>query len=255
MTDHTGPDLTYDLSLLRKSEQKWNKSAGLRHVYGDFYQEIRNRMLPGPSLELGSGIGKSREFLPGIVTSDLTQTSYVDRVCSAYEICLPSTGQWSNIIAVDVLHHLCRPMDFFASATKALAPGGRIILLEPAATFFGKAFYKTFHAEPIKPDRIKPPFEFPPDLRDGTFANMGMAFSLFCIHKKETTKLLNARQMRITETVFRDILAYPMTGGYSGLQLAPQFVLKSLLALERLLPQLLLRRLGIRMLVMIEKDP
>lgn len=257
MGDETGPHLTYDLGLLRKSEEKWKHSAGLRTVYGSIFEMIRSRMVPGPSLELGSGIGNLKERIPDIITSDLVKTPYVDRACSAYDIPPPqaegSGDHWANIIAMDVLHHLCRPMDFFASAAAALRPGGRIVLMEPAATPFGRLFYTLFHPEPIAPARIRTPFVLPPDTEDGEFANMGMAVALFHRERGACEGKLRELGLDVLEIQYRDFLAYPLTGGYSGHQLAPVPILKCLLWTERKLPQWLLSLLGLRMLVVLQK--
>ncbi len=251
--DTSAPEITYDLGLLAKSEEKWSKSAALRFLYGDLYREMAERMVPGSTLELGSGIGRIKDFLPGVVTSDLVKTPYVDQACSAYDIDPPEEGQWANILALDVLHHLCRPFDFFASASRTLAPGGRIILVEPAATPFGRLFYKAVHPEPIEPSRIQPPFVMEPDSPDGEFANMGMGVALFRQHEGETAERLRPLELRPLSVSFRDFAAYPLTGGYAGKQLAPKLLIQGLAAMEHLLPQALLRILGLRMVVALEK--
>ncbi|MGC9451532.1 MAG: class I SAM-dependent methyltransferase [Oceanipulchritudo sp.] len=256
MGDETGPHLTYDLALLRKSEEKWKHSAGLRAVYGSIFETIHSRMVPGPALELGSGIGNLKERIPDVITSDLVKTPYVDRACSAYDVPPPDAqgkGGWGNIIAMDVLHHLCRPMDFFASAAAALRPGGRIILMEPAATPFGRLFYSLVHPEPIAPAKIRPPFVLPPDSEDGEFANMGMAVALFRQNLAASRERLSEWGLEISEIRYRDVLAYPLTGGYSGRQMASVSVLKALLWGEGNLPQWLLSLLALRMLVVLQK--
>ena len=52
---------------------------------------------------------------------------------------------------------------------------------------------------------------------------------------------------------YRDVLAYPATGGFSRRSLLPAGLVRALLAAEGALPQPVLRRLGLRMLVVIEK--
>ena len=249
------PPITYDLDLLESSQAKWRRSAGLRTVYGSIFAGISSRMVDGPALELGSGIGNIKSFIPEVVTSDLIKTGHVDIACSAYDIRPPESGQWANIIAVDMLHHLCRPMDFFHSAAGVLRDDGRIILVEPAATAFGRAFYTLFHAEPIQPSCIQPPFEMAPDNEDGEYANMGMGISLFRLKAADCNRRLAALGLETVEVAYRDLLAYPLSGGYSGPQMAPAFLLRRLLAVERFLPQVLLRWLALRMVIVIRKLP
>ena len=118
---HINPELTYDLRLLSDSLSAWQRSAGLRAVYAKLYQAIRSRCVEGRSLELGAGIGVSKLFFDDVVTSDVAQTPYVDCAMSAYAIASSEGGAWANIFAIDMLHHLMRPMDFFASAARAAA--------------------------------------------------------------------------------------------------------------------------------------
>lgn len=256
MIDRHDTDQTYDLSLLRKSEEKWEKSGGLRLVYGSMYASIQNHMVEGDSLELGSGIGGIKAFIPDVVTTDLAKTPYVDRVCSAYEIVPPSNdekGKWANIIAVDVLHHLRQPMTFFEEASRMLEQGGRLLLMEPAGTPFGRLFYGLFHQEPISPKEIVPPFEFQPNQGPIEFANMAMGTSLFVQHRERVGKALAEVDLELATLQFRDLLAYPLTGGYSSPQMLPTSVLKGILSMEKRLPQWVLQWMALRVLIVLEK--
>lgn len=246
---------TYDLGLLEQSAQKWRSSTGLQLVYADIYREIADHLPDGPALELGSGIGNGKEFIPHLVTSDIDKTPYVDRAENAYDISPDNSGQpWAGIIAVDVLHHLRKPFAFFASASKALRPGGRILLTEPAATAFGRIFYGLFHHEPMQPALIQPPFEFAPNGPGEEFANMGMGVGLFRRKREETDKRLADIGLRAVSITCRDVLAYPLSGGYSKPQLLPTPVIKAILAADKSLPQCILKRTGLRMLIVIEKN-
>ena len=65
---------------------------------------------------------------------------------------------------------------------------------------------------------------------------------------------LESLGLRLVELKFRDVLAYPLTGGYSGPQMAPAFLLKGLLVLEKQLPQWLLKLLALRMVIVLERS-
>jgi len=226
-------EITYNLELLQKSQEMWEKSYGLRAVYLELYRDIQAVCLPGASLELGSGIGVSKQFIADAVTSDITKTPYVDCAMSAYDVGAPANNLWGNIFALDVLHHLRFPLRFLESAASKLKKGGRIILIEPAATFGGTVFYKCFHQEPIERQKITKPFKFEPNGINGQFANMGMAVGAFRDHKDELDKILNTMGLKVTEICYRDLLAYPLTGGYSRGQLAPTCMIQILLKLEK----------------------
>jgi SAM-dependent methyltransferase len=188
-----------------------------------------------------------------VVTSDVFQPPYVDLKMSAYDIKPPEVGFWANIFAIDVLHHLMTPLDFLQSAASALAPGGRLILVEPAATMGGCLFYRLFHPEPVESGKIGPPFEFSPNGPGGGFANMGMGVALFRTHKAEMRRLLAEMGLICESVVYRDVLAYPATGGYSKPQLLPTRSIRCLLSIEKRLPQAMLRSLGLRMRIVLRK--
>jgi SAM-dependent methyltransferase len=221
-------------------------------VYERLFERIRPHCRSGATLELGSGIGASKDLLPGVVTSDRVKTPYVDRAVSCYAV--ERSGLWTNIVAVDVLHHLCFPLRLFASAAEALESGGRLLLVEPAATPWGRVFYRLFHHEPIRLEEVRPPFAFAKNGADNRFANMAMAYALFVREEGELGSYLTPLGLRLRELVFFDLLAYPLSGGYSKPQLVPTGVLRWLLWAEALLPGTVLRVLALRMLLVLEKD-
>lgn len=247
------PEITYDLSLLERSFRAWESSPALREFYAELYEAVGECCSEGPTLEIGSGIGVSRDFIDGVVTSDVVQTPYVDRQMSAYEIKLPDSGYWTNVFAIDVLHHLMTPLRFLQSAANALAHDGRLILVEPAATMGGRLFYRLFHPEPAAPRQINAPFEFNPNAPDGGFANMGMGVALFRDHLEEVQSLLTGMGLICESVAYRDLLAYPATGGYSKPQLLPSGCIRALLCMEKRLPQALLRCFGLRMQIVLRK--
>lgn len=245
-------ECTYDIELLERSAEKWKASPGLRAVYHDMFAQMRAHAAAGPAIELGSGVGVLRESIPDVVVSDVIRTHYVDTVVSAYEI--ESTQRiWSTIYAFDVLHHLREPFRFFTSAARSLRVGGRIVLMEPAATWGGRAFYSLVHPEPIKARCLASPYVFPADDAAGTFANMAMAWVLFVRDRREVDERLAGIGLRRVAVLFRDGIAYPATGGLSRPQMLPTLGLRLLLRIERILPQAFWRRFGLRMLIVLEK--
>jgi len=244
---------TYDLALLENSWRKWRSSTAVRMVYENIYRDMASRANPGRAVEIGSGCGTAREFIPGIVTTDICRTPFVDYAASAYEIETVPDGPWATIYALDVLHHLRKPVEFFASAARALAPGGRIIICDPAATPWGRVFYNVFHHEPMIPAKIVPPYCFPADSAAGDFANMAMAEMFFGRSRSNFRELLLPLGLKIKSVSYRDLVAYPATGGLSRRVLLPVALLRIVLRMENRLPQFVLRFAGLRMIVVVEK--
>lgn len=245
----SAPEQTYDLGHLAPSLAKWRRSPALRAVYADIFAAMGAACVPGPTLELGSGIGIAREFFPDWVTSDVVATPHAPRAVSAYEI---PAENWANVAAFDVFHHLREPLRFLGSAAAALRPGGRIVLAEPAGTPGGRLFYRLVHPEPCRPGDVVPPYVFAAQA-DGLFANMGMAHALFGWQPPAFQAELDRLGLRVVSVRYRDVLAYPATGGFSQPALLPAAVLRALLRLESWLPQAILRLVALRMVVVLEK--
>lgn len=227
------------------------KSSGLRLVYRSIFAELMKYAGNGTVLDIGAGVGFLKIDHPNVTTSDVVKTPFVDCAVSAYDI-EASGCLWDAIVAMDVLHHLREPLRFLASASRSLKPGGRIVLIEPAATAFGRWFYRRFHHEPCLPGQLAAPYRFEADDADGNFANMGMGWALFQRDRDAMEKQLEGMGLTVRSVFYRDLFAYPATGGLSHRQFLPTWVLKGFLGVERVLPQWVLRRTGLRMLIVLE---
>jgi SAM-dependent methyltransferase len=143
-----------DAALSSLHRQIIIKKKFLRRIYVDFYGELMNAVGYSPDktiIELGSGGGFLKELFPTIITSDVLQLSSVDRIFSA--MAMPfDDGALDAIVMVDVLHHIPDVRAFFREATRCLKPGGRMAMIEPANTCWGRFIYTHFHHEGFDPN-------------------------------------------------------------------------------------------------------
>jgi SAM-dependent methyltransferase len=124
----------------------------LRRIYADWYKLIRSRISPGGGyvLEIGSGGGYFGEFVPEAVQSELFFCANVHIVTDACELPF-APGSLKAIVMTDVFHHIPKPESFLREAVRCLAPGGRIIMVEPWVCRWSKLVYSRFHHEPFQP--------------------------------------------------------------------------------------------------------
>jgi SAM-dependent methyltransferase len=125
----------------------------LRRLYTEWYERMIRLVpeagtRPGDILELGSWGGFLKELLPECITSEVFPAPGVDRVLSAEELPF-GDGALRAILMIDVLHHIPDVRIFFKEAQRTLVPGGRIIMLEPWNTFWGRFVYTHLHHEPF----------------------------------------------------------------------------------------------------------
>lgn len=229
----------------------WQEKAVLRQIYQDYYQRITEVACEGRSLEIGGGSGNLKQYLKDVISTDIIQTPWLDASCDAQA--LPFAKQtFNNIIAVDVLHHIERPIRFFQEANRILKPGGRIILIEPAITGFSWFFYHFLHQEPVvlKADPLENSPQNPH--RNPFDANQAIPELLFGKYLAAFKKSFPSLSL-ISKHYF-NFCCYPLSGGFKKWCFIPQKAVSGFLRFEKIFEKSLGKYLGFRMLVVIQKD-
>lgn len=237
--------------LIDKNHGLWRRKPILRTVYADLYRAMQGHLsaAPGRNLELGSGMGTIGEVLPDCLRTDLFHYPWLDAVENAYSLSF-ANGSISNLLMVDVFHHLRYPGNALKEFQRVLTPGGRLILMEPGLGLMGRIIYGWMHVEPVghaKDATWFAPEGWSPSEMD-YYAAQGNATWIFTTNQfsKELESWKIVKIQRIAA------LAYAASGGYSGPQLYPSAAYPLLKLLEkalRLLPAVFTTRL----LVVLEK--
>ena len=125
-----------------------NKALGL--IYKEWYLAIKKQMSSqkGLNIELGSGPGFIKEVIPEMITSDILLNSNVDMNLNALDIGIRYENKVSNLILINVFHHINDIESFLYSATNALVHKGRIILIEPSNNIWSRLIYTLSPHEP-----------------------------------------------------------------------------------------------------------
>lgn len=125
----------------------------LRQIYREWYAAIVAALPAGekPVLELGSGAGFLKDFIPGLITSEVFWCSGVSTVLDGQRLSFPD-GALRGIVMTNVLHHLPQSRRFFAEATRCLQPDGVIVMIEPWVTRWSRLVYTRLHHEPFRPE-------------------------------------------------------------------------------------------------------
>lgn len=242
------------LERFAQHRRAWDTNAALRTLYGDWYARIAAELPPatlGPRVELGSGPGFARTFIPDIELTDLVKAPWHDREVSA-EALPYGDATLGGIVLFDVLHHVPNPRAFFAEATRALKPGGRIVMCEPYISPLSYPIYKFFHDEPVAMfvDPLAPAAEANGD-RDPFDSNQAIPTLLFGRARAAFERDFPALAVRSVERLAGP--SYAASGGFKRAAFLPQAMWSMLHSLEARLPEAAFGLVGFRLLATIEK--
>jgi SAM-dependent methyltransferase len=243
------------LARFEEHRRAWQANPALRISYATWYERVR-RALPAQELgawvEVGSGPGFAREFIPGLLLTDVVKAPWHDRLMSADHLPF-ADGELGALVLFDVLHHLAKPMAFFVEATRALRPGGRLILCEPYISPLSHWVYRRFHEEPV--DMSVDPFVDAHDggeAKDPFTSNQATPTLMFCRDGARKFRRLFPKLVPMVVERFAG-MAYPASGGFSRRPLLPLVLWKVLFGVEKILPRALFRLLGFRVFVVLER--
>ena len=214
--------------ILQQQLAAWERKPCLRRLYHGWFETIRAALRTGPTLEVGAGIGKFKEYLPGVITLDISKTPWTDLVGDAQRLPVRA-GALANIVLFDVLHHLPRPALFFSEALRVLRPGGRVIVMDPYLSPFSWPVYRWLHQEgadlacdPLGEEKVCSDVPFD--------SNQAVATLLFFRQPERFARAFPALPIVRRERLA--MLAYPLSGGFSGRAWLPDSLLARLADLE-----------------------
>lgn len=203
--------------ILREQLAAWERKPCVRRMYRGWFEAMRREMPPGPALEVGAGIGKFKESVPGVLTLDIERTPWTDMVGDAQRLPVRD-GALASIVLFDVLHHLPRPALFFAEALRALRPGGRVLIMDPYVSPASYPVYRWLHPEPV--DLGCDPLGEACLCSDRPFdSNQAVATVLFFRQPERFARAFP--QLRVVQRRRLAQLSYPLTGGFGGRALLP----------------------------------
>ena len=125
----------------------------LHRIYKEWYGLLAASLPSGEGavLELGAGAGFLADHIPKLKRSEVFYVPGIDLVLDG--LALPfAASSLRGIVMTNVLHHLPRPLRFFAEAARAVRPGGVVALIEPWVTPWSRWVYTHLHHEPFHPE-------------------------------------------------------------------------------------------------------
>ncbi len=133
--------------LIRKKKALYKLYLQWYQILFDEQPDHKNQTI----VELGSGGGFLKELAGHVITSDYLPLTSTDLIFSALEMPFDQLSI-DAIFMIDTFHHLPDCRLFLKEAIRVLRPGGKIIMIEPANSWWGRNIYQRYHHEPFDPE-------------------------------------------------------------------------------------------------------
>jgi hypothetical protein len=245
------------LERFARHRAAWDANPALRALYGDWYGRVAAALPPralGPRIELGSGPGFAREFIPDLELTDVVVAPWHDRELSADAIAA-ADGSVGALVLFDVLHHLASPRRFFVEAARVLRSGGRVVLCEPHISPLSYPVYKFLHDEPLDlgaDPLVSEIYRSGATEKDPFDSNQAIPTLLFGRHRDAFARTFPSLRVVSVERLAGP--SYAASGGFSRRPLLPMPAWRALYRLERRLPPSVFHLIGFRVLAVIERN-
>jgi SAM-dependent methyltransferase len=221
---------------IHENRKAWESKPVLREVYADLYKLIAAQLAPAQgdtrNLELGSGMGNVKAFVPDCITSDIFTNPWLDRTENAYALSFADESL-ANLILFDVWHHLQYPANALAEAARVLRSGGRLLVMDPAMSLAGRFVYGLFHHEPLAFGVSFDPRPVPlPDVHGLPYFAAQSSATRLLVRREMPEMLQGWRMVSVTPVTS---FAYLASGGFRGRQLYPDGFLPAMRLVDRVL--------------------
>ncbi len=236
-----GEALTQD----RLGFEKLNIALGI--LYKEWYELISQQLSEsvGINLELGCGASFINEIIKNIIKTDVFYNSNTDLKLDAMEVGLKFENKISNLILVNVFHHISNPKLFLSSAEKSLLSGGRIIMIEPSNNIWSRLVYRLVGHEKFDPKQINWEFESNDPLLD---SNQALSWIIFKRDYKKFRKLFPKLSLIKKKSMMP--FSYLLSGGHTYNTKVGKMLIMTIRKIERMFFD---NKFGIFNLICIEK--
>ena len=234
------------LTQNRLGFEKSNIALGI--LYKEWYELISQQLSEsvGINLELGCGASFINEIIKNIIKTDVFYNSNTDLKLDAMEVGLKYENKISNLILVNVFHHISNPELFLRSAEKSLLLGGRIIMVEPSNNIWSRLIYRLVGHEKFDTEQINWEFESNDPLLD---SNQALSWIIFKRDYKKFKKLFPKFSILNKKSIMP--LSYLLSGGHTYNTKVGKVFIKIIRKLERIFFD---NQFGIFDLICIEKN-
>lgn len=224
--------------LIDAHKKNIEKKILLRSAYLYFYKKMQRLsrkyfFVDGHEIELGSGISFFKEIHPKLKTSDIRNVKGLDYYLDAQAMEPIKNNSVRIIYAVNVLHHLPDPNQFFNELVRVLKKGGGCIIIEPHNGLFSRLIHKYLH----KDESYDTEGSWENNHINGPLsgANQALSYIIFERDKEKFEKMYGHDLEVINKSYNLNGLRFFLSGGLNFIQLVPSFMNKPIQFFEKIL--------------------
>lgn len=244
MNDHIKIDI--------RNRQIFRQKPLLKKIYNDYFEIIKKNLTINPKggiLEIGSS-GFIKEIVPQCKTSNLEKNDpLIDLEENVYSLNI-ERNTISNLVLIDIFHHIEFPKLALKNMYEALLTGGRIIMIEPAMGLLPRIIYKIFHHEPNGFDQnIK--WNIMPSTtpkKDTYFAAQSIPWRAFIKNEIDLGGDFEVKKVKCVSD-----FAFLCSGGFSHKSFYSLKLYKFMKIIDKILTKLSFRLFSARMIIVLEK--
>lgn len=204
----------------------------LHHFYSLSYEKYRQclQLCPqeGSILEIGSGAGFAKEFIPELCASDIIPYPNIDKVIDATRLSFEDNSLRA-IFLLNTFHHIPDVDKFLTEACRCLKPGGRILIIDQHVGFISRIVLEYLHHEPFNPNTETWSFQSSGPL---TGANGALAWIVFERDKERFEKKFSL--LKLVSYSPHTPLLYWVSGGLKKWSMAPKILIPFWQFIDRL---------------------
>lgn len=203
----------------------------LRELYREWYQELLNEISTDKDrmiVELGSGGGFLKEIAPSVITSDYLDLPTNDMSFSALSMPF-SDCTVDALFMIDTFHHLPDARLFLQESRRVLKSDGKVIMVEPANSPWGRFIYRNFHHEPFLPDAG---WQIP---ASGPLSGANGALPWIVFERDQNEFYRSFPEFELEKIKYHTPFRYLLSGGLTMRSLVPAFSYPFFRSIDRLL--------------------
>ncbi len=201
-------DSVENLSRIKQFiDKKWALKEFYKRNYLYCADSLRNISGSGKLIEIGSGGGFLKEFIPEVITTDVIPYKGLDQVMDATQMPFEDSSVRCFFL-INTFHHIPDVEKFLSEAQRCLVPGGKIMIVDQHVGMISYFLLKYLHHEGFDQKRVIWSFDSKGPLSD---ANGALAWIVFR-RDIEKFKMLYPR-LELASYVPHSPLWYWLSGG------------------------------------------